>query len=212
VVALGRQRTPLTRQRVLAAAVELADAQGIDALTLRRLAQALNVHPTSIYHHVPSKEAILDGLAEVLIAEAALPADFQTWQEWIRGFAAALRALAKAHPGAFATFTRRPARGPAADDQLEAALAAFRRDGFSAVTANEAVAATTLAVIGLTTTETAIFGTPADPGTAHLQPERYPHIAEAVRAAPANTDGMWNLLVESLIAGLESAAVTTAIT
>jgi AcrR family transcriptional regulator len=163
------------------------------------------VKPASIYHHVSSKEAILDGLAGVLIAEAALPTQVDSWHDWVRQFATAMRQLARAHPGGFAVFSRRPANGPAAAQQLEAALAAFRRGGFTAVTANEAVAGVSLAVIGLTTSETARYGEPADPGTAHLQPERYPHIAEAVQSAPKTTDGMWTLVIEALITGLEPA-------
>lgn len=197
------QRVPLTRERVLEAALQLADAHGIDALTLRRLADALNVHPSSIYHHVASKEAILDGLAGVLIAEAHLPAQVEGWQQWVRVFAGTLRSLARAHPGGFEVFTRRPANGPAAADQLEMALAAFRRGGFTTVRANEAVFGVTLTIIGLALSETARYGEPADPGTAHLQPDRYPNIAAVAQEAPPNTDGAWTLIIEAVIAGLE---------
>jgi AcrR family transcriptional regulator len=200
---VAAQRVPLTRERVLEAAVELADTRGIEALTLRRLAEALNVHPSSIYHHVPNKEAILDGIAGSLIAEAHLPGHVEDWQEWVRAFAATLRALARAHPGAFEVFTRRPANGPAAADQLEMALAAFRRGGFTALRANEAVFGITLTIIGLALSETARFGEPADPGTAHLQLDRYPNIVAVAKVAPPNTDGAWTLVIEALITGLQ---------
>src|SRR3954454_6174127 len=98
----GRPTGPgLSRDLVLQTAVRVADAEGIEALTLRRLADALGVHPTSIYNHVPNKDAILDGLTELLIDEADIPLVVPDWQTWVREFAAALRRMARAHPGAF---------------------------------------------------------------------------------------------------------------
>ena len=62
-------RKPLSRERVLAAAVALADTQGIQALTMRRLAAELNVEAMSLYYHLRDKEALLDGVVETVIAE-----------------------------------------------------------------------------------------------------------------------------------------------
>src|SRR2546429_35311 len=132
-------RPGLSRESVLRAAIAVADAEGIDALTLRRLAQELDVHPTSIYNHVPSKEAILDGLIEMLLVEADLPTTVTDWRAWVRVFAEAMRTTARAHPGAFAIFLKRKASGPVASRHAEAALDAFRRDGFSVEAAARAV-------------------------------------------------------------------------
>lgn len=63
------RRAPLTRVRVLRTAVDLADAAGIDALTIRRLAEQLGVEPMSIYYHVANKEAILDGIVDLVFQE-----------------------------------------------------------------------------------------------------------------------------------------------
>src|SRR5688500_3740884 len=63
------RRAPLTRDRVLGAAVELADSAGIDGLTIRRLALDLGVEPMSLYYHVPNKEAILDGIVDLVFRE-----------------------------------------------------------------------------------------------------------------------------------------------
>ena len=65
----GQPRIPLSRERVLAAAVELADEEGLDALTMRRLAERLGVEAMSLYYHVANKEALLDGVAEVIVSE-----------------------------------------------------------------------------------------------------------------------------------------------
>ncbi|MGB4271591.1 MAG: TetR/AcrR family transcriptional regulator C-terminal domain-containing protein [Propionicimonas sp.] len=66
---IATARAPLSRERVLAAAMALADVEGLSALTMRRLAADLGVEAMSLYHHVPGKELLLDGLAEAVIAE-----------------------------------------------------------------------------------------------------------------------------------------------
>src|SRR5215207_8392203 len=76
----AERRAPLTRDRVLETAVDLADTAGIDALTIRRLAERLGVEPMSIYYHVPNKEAILDGIVDLV---------FQEIEQAVGGFAVA---------------------------------------------------------------------------------------------------------------------------
>jgi AcrR family transcriptional regulator len=194
---LTRER--LTRDRVIAAATAVADADGPEAVTMRRLAEALDVHPTSMYNHVPTKDAILDGIAAALLAEADLAEHFDKWQDWVWALADGLRRVARAHPGAFLVLTSRAATGPAATDVTEAALDAFRRGGFSATRASEAVSGISLALLGVALNEcppTATFTMP-DP-----DPERYPRIAEALAAEDVSEDGVWRLVVESLITGL----------
>ncbi|MHA6522854.1 TetR/AcrR family transcriptional regulator C-terminal domain-containing protein [Tessaracoccus sp. G1721] len=77
-------RMPLSRDRVLSAAMDLVDAEGLSALTMRRLASHLGVEAMSLYHHVPGKEPLLDGLAEALIVEvtAAVAAHAQAADDW----------------------------------------------------------------------------------------------------------------------------------
>jgi AcrR family transcriptional regulator len=74
-VAAQASRKPLSRERVLAAAVALADTEKIQSLTMRRLAAALDVEAMSLYYHLPAKEALLDGVAEAVIAEITAAAD-----------------------------------------------------------------------------------------------------------------------------------------
>ncbi len=74
-MAAKASRKPLSRERVLAAAVALADAEGIQSLTMRRLAAVLDVEAMSLYYHLPGKEALLDGVAETVIAEVTAAAD-----------------------------------------------------------------------------------------------------------------------------------------
>ena len=198
-------RPRLNTERVLAAAVALADREGPEALTVRRLADDLQVHATSLYNHVPSKEAILDGVVERLLAEADLPADVETWQSWIRAMAAALRGLARAHPGAFYVLTRRAADNPAAFRFSELGVAAFERGGFSLLKAVQAVQAVSLAVLGLALNECPPPVDWVEPTPAQLEADGYPHLARAaveLESVGLDQDGHWDTLVEALITGL----------
>jgi AcrR family transcriptional regulator len=183
--------------------VTIADVEGLDAVTVRRLAAALGVHFSSLYTHVASKEAILDGMVEQLLDEANI-ADPEDWRAWVRSFAAAMRRLARAHPGAFLVLTRRPALGPLATRQAEGALAAFRRGGFGMADAAAAVAGTSLAVLGLALNECLagpVGVTAGVPDLAHLSAAEFPNMVEAA-ALTADSGPTWAVMVESLITGL----------
>ncbi|MFD0516865.1 TetR/AcrR family transcriptional regulator [Paractinoplanes durhamensis] len=110
-------REPLSRERALAAAVALVDAEGLKALTMRRLAAGLGVEAMSLYHHVPGKEGLLDGLAETVIAEiaAAVGAAGQSgdWQAQLRQRFLLARDVMLRHPWAPALLGSRPAIPPA---------------------------------------------------------------------------------------------------
>src|SRR5689334_8844660 len=103
-----RRMPPLSSDRIVATARDLADREGLDAVTLRRLATELGVHVTSLYNHVPTLDAIIDGIIALLISEAELPESPRNWEEWVREFVAAIGAIAETHPGAFAALERRP--------------------------------------------------------------------------------------------------------
>ena len=103
----AERRTPLTRDRVLQTAVDLADSAGIDALTIRRLADQLGVEPMSLYYHVPNKEAILDGIVELVFGEIEeatggfeVPATDAAWQTSLRARILAARRVMLRHPWA----------------------------------------------------------------------------------------------------------------
>jgi AcrR family transcriptional regulator len=94
----GEQR--LSRAAILEAALRIVDREGIEGLTMRRLAAALGVNPMSIYHHLPGKAAVLSGLVELVFAEMrpAAPADGGSWQERVKQAARAYRRVLRAHP------------------------------------------------------------------------------------------------------------------
>ena len=95
-------RPPLTRERIVRAALELVDRSGLDALTMRRLGAALGVEAMSLYKHVPNKRAILDGIRELLIADfaASLPIEPATrWRDDLARFARAYRSVGRPSVG-----------------------------------------------------------------------------------------------------------------
>ena len=99
----GRPRAgkePLTRERILEAALSLVDGEGIEALSMRRLAKELGVDPMAIYHHLPKKRALLRALIEQVFSEMRVPGLVETgsWQERVRAWACAFRDVARAHP------------------------------------------------------------------------------------------------------------------
>jgi AcrR family transcriptional regulator len=139
---------PLSRERILQCAVRIADRDGLDAASLRKVAIELGVHVTSLYNHVPTKEALLDGVVDQLFAAADLPLGEVAWEQWVRGFVTAVSGLAYDHPGAFALLLRRPVQGPGALATFEAGLAAFRRAGLDVTESYGAVKTVALAVLG----------------------------------------------------------------
>ena len=89
----------LTRERILVTALELVDKDGIDALSMRRLASELGVDPMALYHHLPGKRAVVAGLVELVFREFQVPpAESMAWQDRVRAVAAAYRALVRSHP------------------------------------------------------------------------------------------------------------------
>jgi AcrR family transcriptional regulator len=139
---------PLSRDRILDVAVRVADRDGLDATSLRKVAAELGVHVTSLYNHLPTKDALLDGVAEDLMAKADLPVGEVRWEDWVRRFVAAMAQLAAEHPGSFEVFMRRPVQGPQALATFEAALEALCREGMATEQAFAALKAVTVAVLG----------------------------------------------------------------
>ena len=124
-------RLPVSRERALATAVALADADGLGSLTMRKLAQALGVEAMSLYHHVANKDDILDGMVEAVFAEIELPADDADWRTAMYERAASLRATMIRHPWAISIMESRSSPGAATLRHHDAVLGCCRRAGFS---------------------------------------------------------------------------------
>jgi TetR/AcrR family transcriptional regulator, tetracycline repressor protein len=124
-------RKALTREAILDAAIEILDRDGLAALSMRRLGTAVGVEAMSLYHHVPNKEALLDGIHERVLLSLEPPRHARTWQAFVRHQAHALHRALRAHPNALPLFATRPAATPAAVDRLEHYLAVLARAGFA---------------------------------------------------------------------------------
>jgi AcrR family transcriptional regulator len=132
-------RAQLTRQQVIAAAVELADRDGIDSISMRRLAQELGVEAMSLYTHVRNKNDLLDGMADAVIGEIPLSANGDRWKTALRQMALAARTVMLRHPWAPRTIETRTAPGPAALAYINAVLGILRQGGFTIAQTHEAV-------------------------------------------------------------------------
>ena len=133
-------RRTLTPERVLEGALALADDVGIDALTIRKLATTLDVKPMTIYHHVPSKEAIVDGMVELVFSEIDRPPTDLDWKSAIRQRAQSARAVLQRHPWAPPLMESRTTPGPEMLEHHDAVVGCFRRGGFSVEMAGHAYA------------------------------------------------------------------------
>jgi AcrR family transcriptional regulator len=137
---VGTTRHSLTRDLVLRGAVELADRGGIDALTMRSLAQHLGVEAMSLYHHVANKEALLDGMVDVVFAEFHLPRAGEAWAAEMRLRADSARAALTRHRWAVGLMDSRSTPGPESLRHHDAVLGCLRAGGFSVPMAAHAFA------------------------------------------------------------------------
>ncbi len=124
-------REPLSRQRALEAAVAIADTDGIESLTMRKLAQALGVEAMSLYHHVANKSDILDGMIDMVFAEIELPDAAADWTTAMVDRARSVRAALTRHRWAIGLMESRVAPGPATLRHHDAVIGCCRRAGFT---------------------------------------------------------------------------------
>jgi AcrR family transcriptional regulator len=126
-----RKRTPLSRERVLDAAIALADRDGFELLTMRRLANTLGVEAMSLYNHVASKEDLLDGMVDLVFAEIEPPSTDGDWKTAMRKRAISTREALGRHRWAIGVMEGRTNHGPANMGLHDAVLGCLRGAGFS---------------------------------------------------------------------------------
>jgi AcrR family transcriptional regulator len=133
--AAAQPRTPLSKTRVLETAVALADEGGVDALSMRKIAQVLGVVPMALYKHVANKNELLDGMIDVVIGEIDPPADGAGWKAAIRGRVLSARRMLLRHPWASGVIeSRMKARANptlVVMEYLDSMIGIFRAGGFS---------------------------------------------------------------------------------
>ncbi|WP_049568474.1 TetR/AcrR family transcriptional regulator C-terminal domain-containing protein [Streptomyces sp. SBT349] len=189
--AVRQSRAPLNKERVLDAAVALADEGGTDALSMRKIAQVLGVVPMALYKHVANKNELLDGMIDVLVGEIDPPATDAHWKTVIRLRVLSARRMLLRHPWASGVIESRiKARAnptPAVMEYLDSMIGIFRAGGFSIDLVHHAMHVMGSRMLGFS--QELFEDTPdrePDPDPDAMPPEemaaRYPHITELAMA------------------------------
>jgi AcrR family transcriptional regulator len=135
----GERRTQLTRERVVAAAVRLADRDGIESISMRKLAQELGVEAMSLYTHVRNKDDLVDGMVDAVIGEIPTGAGGVDWRASLRQMVLSARTVVLRHRWAPRTVETRTAPGPAFLRYVDAVIGVLREGGFSIGQAHHAL-------------------------------------------------------------------------
>jgi AcrR family transcriptional regulator len=180
------RRAPLTRGRVLQAAVDLADREGIESVSMRRLGNELGVEAMSLYTHVRSKEDLLDGMADVVIGQIRARRTRGDWKSSLRRTVLAARGVMLRHPWAPAIIETRVAPGPSGLRHFDAVMGILREGGFSIELTHHALHLMGSRLFGFTQD---LFDDSADPdpqaavALAEQLGQTHPYVAEMALAA-----------------------------
>ena len=189
----GTSDTKLSKQRVVLEAVGLADGEGVDGLSMRRLAAVLGAGAMSLYHYVANKEELLDAMIDIVFEEIALPTDATDWQSAMRQRAISTRQVLARHPWAIGLLESRTSPGPANLRHHEAVTACLRRAGFSVLMATHANWLLDSYVYGFALQESSLpfdtadefADTTEDVFLPQLPPDQFPYLNESAAALVA---------------------------
>jgi len=186
------RRVRLNREQVLRAAVDLADDAGIDAVSMRSLAQRLGVVPMALYKHVMNKAELLDGMVDVIVGDIDLPTPGADWKGAVRQRVLSARTALLRHPWALQVIESRTAASPVVLDYMNSLIGIFRTGGFSPDLTHHVMHALGTRMWGFTRE---VFPTPAPPADPAERAamfaefaDRYPFIIEMATAA-SHDDG-----------------------
>lgn len=178
-------RPPLSRDRVVDAASRVADASGLSGVSMRSVGRELGVEAMSLYHHVASKDALLDGLADWVFARIDTPSASGPWRREMEARAHSARTVLAAHPWGLGLIESRRSPGPLTLHHHDAVLGCLRSAGFSVALAAHAFSVLDAYVYGFVLTEVNL---PFEPGESAeefieeigLALADHPHLAEMV--------------------------------
>ncbi|MBO0779819.1 MAG: TetR/AcrR family transcriptional regulator [Ktedonobacteraceae bacterium] len=184
-------RQPLTRERILHVGLRLIDQQGLEALTMRKLASELGVDPMALYRHFKNKEALLDGVADMLWGEIVLPGRETDWEALLRSVATSLYALAHAHPRAYTLLLNRQILPLSMLQLSDAMRERLQQEGFERQRAGEVICALFSYAIGYAMVELSTL-LPQSPTHTETEPmtdiARLTHLMQRLpRETPAHT-------------------------
>jgi AcrR family transcriptional regulator len=203
-------RVPLSRERVLRAALALADDGGVEALSMRRLGQALGVEAMSLYKHVADKEAILDGISDLVMEEVEVPSPDLHWRTSVRNSAISAHEALRRHPWAGTVLESRLNPGPARLRYLDAVVGVLRGAGFDTPTVARAFMALDSHTYGFTMQELALpFDAASAPDVAEEMAARvfahaYPNLSAMAELAMSGAQLLdFEFGLDLLLDGLE---------
>jgi AcrR family transcriptional regulator len=192
--------TALSRDRIAAAALAVADRHGMSGFTMRAVAEAVGVTPMALYHHVKDKAALAALLVDAAISERPLPEPTGVWQDDLWTMARWTRESRRAHP-VVAQIRRAYRVWTSASQQMsERWLSLWRQSGLPLERARVAATASSMAIMGLVEEET-VFQAMTPPADAALS--RRPN-ARLMFEAPHDRDAEFELVVRALIEGLHA--------
>ncbi len=205
-------RAPLTKDRVLTAAVALADEIGLASLSMRRLGQELGVEAMSLYKHVASKDDILDGIVDIVAAEIEVPKIGGDWKRAMRRRAISAHEVLMRHPWATMLIVSRANVGPAMLGYVDATIGCLTEAGFSYAVADHAWNAIDSHVYGFTLQklnfpfEPDEYASVAEAFLPMIPVDRYPHLHGLSQEVIARRyDGLhdFEFGLDLILAGLE---------
>lgn len=179
------ERGKLSREAVIAAAIELADVEGIASLSMRKVGARVGVEAMSLYSHVADKDDLMAGMVDAVFAAIEVPADIGGWMESMRLRAHSLRAALRRHPWAVALMDSIEAPGEATLSHHDAVLGVLRGDGFSVELAAHAFSALDSYIYGFVLQEAELPFEGAEEAAEmaaqlleRIPADRYPHLRE----------------------------------
>jgi AcrR family transcriptional regulator len=181
----AQPRAPLSKQRVLRAAVALADAGGVEALSMRKLAQQLGVVPMALYKHVANKDELLDGMVDVVVGEIDPPLSGTDWKTAIRRRVLSARSALLRHPWASRVIESRATATPTVLRYMDSMIGIFRAGGFSIDLTHHAMHAMGSRLLGFSQElfdDTADIGPEMQADMLRDLADGYPSITELVMA------------------------------
>ncbi|WP_207632370.1 TetR/AcrR family transcriptional regulator [Occultella kanbiaonis] len=182
------RRAPLTRERVIAAAMAVADEKGEAGATMRVIAASLGVEAMSLYNHVRGRDDLLTGMVDAVFAEIDLPDPGAAWRPAMRERALSARAVLRRHTWAVALMDSRSEPGPATLRHHDAVLGVLRSSGFSVAMATHAFSLIDSYVYGFVLQEQGLAATAEevhDTASAIMEAlptDAFPHLAEVAAA------------------------------
>ncbi|MDP8928925.1 MAG: TetR/AcrR family transcriptional regulator C-terminal domain-containing protein [Actinomycetota bacterium] len=206
------RRAPLSREQVVAAAVELADEAGLEGLTMRKLADRVGLKPMSLYHHVADKDDLLDGMVDVVFSEIELPHS-SDWKTAMRLRAISARKALGRHPWAIGLMESRTRPGQANLRHHDAVLGILQQAGFTIVSATQAYSILDSYIYGFALQEASLpFGSAdeldqvAEAIVMLMPPDEYPNLRKAateLAASGYDYSDQFELGLDMILDGLE---------